>query len=353
MIDLGIDLTTKLDIVIPIWHTGIFGMSGVGKTKLLKYMLSQAKKDEYRVLIFDSKVTGAEFEGIGEEIPFYLKQSTDPDVLISLLESSTERRGNYQWARGGFIKISEDSKTFEDVGDNLAAKLKDKNVKGRTHDMYYEIKHDWDKLMELIEKFEFEFPPKLTTDNWIFRMPTWKLPNIALQGLVVGSTVDWLMRSPWKKFILLFDEAPNFVHQKYYNPAKRTIQILDSQGRSKELFGWYSGQNITGFDKSNMKNLNYWALGRQKEKNEANDTYNTISHKIVTRDEVKTLPIRTFLIETPEDTFKIEVPFVDETQLFGNGGPPPPPHYETETVYENYDEEIARLEKLEGIVSKW
>jgi len=293
-------------VMIPVFHTGIFGMSGIGKTTLLKYMLKQAKKEGFRVIIFDSKLTGEEFKGIGHEIPFYLEQSTDADVLMSLLEDVRKRRGNYNWARGGFLKICEDTKTFEDVEKNLARKLEETH--GKTNDMYFEISKDFEKLRKLIQQFEFSKSPLIDNSHDIFRMPTTLLPNVALQGLVVKSTIDWILPHQ-SHLIVLLDEATNFAHQKRFNPAKQSIQDLDAQGRSKGLFGWYSSQNLTGFDKANMKNLWYWALGRQKEGNEVKDSYETLSHKIVSKDEIKTLPVGTFLVDTPDQTFKVNVPF--------------------------------------------
>ena len=311
-------------VELPVWHTGTFGQSGVGKTKLLKYMMSQANKEGFNVFIFDSKVTGSEFEGIGEELPFYLEApldpdagAIDPDAFRSLIEGMrTDRQANMDRYRMAFIKICYGAKDFSDIGDSLKAKLANPKVRGYTEQMYSEISHDYHRLTKLLEKHPFSKELQLPASTpYIARMPTFKLPNLALQGLVVRSTVENMLR--WaEKTIFLVDEAPNFVPQRGYNPAKATLQDLDEQGRKKELFGWYSGQTITGFDKANMKNLWYWIMGREMERNEAKDVYDTQTYKALTVDQVKQLKVREFIVSTPDYTKLVTVPHVDEAALF-------------------------------------
>ena len=281
---------------------------------MLKYMMSQAVNEGFKVLIFDSKITGPEFEGVGTDIPFYLQESTDPDVFRSLLEGMRTRgKGNMERYRGGFIEVCDGAKDFMELGERLQAKLSDKRIRGGTRMMYYEINHDYKRLMKLLEAKKFS--KKLVIPGPIARMPTWELPNLALQGLIVASTVEETMRTE-EKMIYLIDEAPNFVSQKQFNPAKHTIQIMDAQGRSKQLFGWYSGQTLTGFDKANMKNLWYWVIGREMEQNEAKDAYGVQTTKILTLDQVRTLKVREFLVATPDFTKLVTVPYVDEEMLF-------------------------------------
>jgi hypothetical protein len=141
------------------------------------------------------------------------------------------------------------------------------------------------------------------------------LPNLALQGLVLKSVVDWVLRYE-ERVITVVDEAPNFVNQKKYNPAKETLQRLDAQGRSKEDFGWYSGQTLTGFAKENMKNLWYWVMGREMERNEAKDVHETQSQKILSVDMIKVMKVREFLVSTPDFTKLVSVPKIDEARLF-------------------------------------
>lgn len=325
-------------VKIPIFHTGIFGQSGTGKTKLLKYMMSQAQKEGYRVLIFDSKVAGPEFEGIGSKVPFYIQESTDPDVFRSLIEGMrTKGRGNMERFRGGFIEVCGDAADFREIGRRLHGKLNDPKIRGYTKSMYYEINYDYMKLMELIRNSRFtSVITKLKSP--ISVMPTWELPNLALQGLVVRSVVEKLLGTE-KRLIFVVDEAPNFVNQRKFNPAKDALQLLDSQGRKPEVFGWYSGQTLTGFDKANMKNLWYWILGREMENNEAKDVYDTMNSKIVSLTQIKTLKVREFIAVGPDFTKLITVPFFDDKDLA---------FAKVETSFEeDWSDLIPRIEQLE------
>lgn len=299
---------------IPVHHTGIFGQTGVGKTRALKYMARQAVDEGFGVLIIDSKIPHPEFNGFGIDIPLYLEESTDADVFRSLIEGMrTEGRGDMNRYRGGFIEICEPpdepkAESFKHIGARLNKKLHDKAIKGNTRVMYAEIRRDYNKLMEMLG--EHEFSKKLEIPRPIARMETRVLPNVALQGLIVKSVIDQVLRQE-KDLIILVDEAPNFCHQKIYNPAKRALMALDAQGRSKGIFGWYSGQTLTGFDKSNMKNLWYWVIGREMETNEAKDAHSVQTFKRLSVDEIRRLGVQEFVAVSPEATEKIRIPDVD------------------------------------------
>lgn len=310
------------EVSIPEFHTAVFGQSGVGKTKLLKYMISQVVKEGYRVFIFDSKVTGPEFEGIGTEVPFYLEApldpdmgSIDPDAFRSLVEGMrTKGKGNMERYRFAFIEICKEAETFQDIGEKLRAKLDDPKIRGYTKSMYSEIHFDYTRLMKLLERHSFSKKVQGLGDP-IVRMPTWKLPNLALQGVVVRSVVEELLRSQ-EKMVFLVDEAPNFVPQRGYSPAKSALQDVDEQGRKGKIWGWYSGQTLTGFDKQNMKNVWYWIMGREMERNEAKDVYDTQTTKVATMERIKKMGVREFLVSTPDFTKLVTVPLVDEKKLF-------------------------------------
>ena len=326
------DSTEGERVSIPVFHTGIYARSGMGKTTLIKDMIAQAVAQGYRVLIFDSKATGTEFDGIGKDVPFYLEQSADPDVYRSLIEGvRVGEKGNMEYFRGGFIEICEPedrrpAKDFADIGRNLQAKLDDhKRINGRTRSMYREIQRDHNKLMEMLAQYHFDEHPAWLMEDiiedidraWapILRMPIHDLPNLSLQGLVVRSVIEQVLKS-CHDMVVVIDEAPNFVNQNQYNPAKLALQRLDAQGRSKKIFGWYTGQTLTGFDKKNMKNLEEWILGGEMERNERNAVYDTLTGSDAipgdTRPKklaaIKNMKVREFFVMVPGSTTLVTVP---------------------------------------------
>ena len=325
MIRIG-ETVEREEVSVPVFHTGIFSRSGMGKTTLIKDMIRQAVEQGFRVLIFDSKITEPEFEGMGTTIPFYLHQSTDPDVYRSLIESvRTGDKGDMKYFRGGFIDVCEPevgppAKDFADIGFNLQAKLDDhKRINGKTRQMYREIQRDHKVLMKMLDNFTFWPEERLRQmfedRNLILRMPVRDLPSLSLQGLVVRSVVQWVLYHGFRKTIIVVDEAPNFVHQSEYNPAKHALSELDAQGRSKQIFGWYTGQTLTGFDKRNMKNLQEWILGGEMERNEVKAIYQTQTDKVLTQDQIKKLKVREFIVSTPEWSKLVKVPDLSNAKV--------------------------------------
>ena len=75
------------------FHYAIIGQTQFsGKTTLIKRLASWAAAQGFKVLIFDTKETEADYAGFGNEVPVCLRETTDSFVLIGLLESMFKRR---------------------------------------------------------------------------------------------------------------------------------------------------------------------------------------------------------------------------------------------------------------------
>ena len=75
------------------FHYAIIGQTQFsGKTTLIKRLADWVAAQGYKVLIFDTKETEADYASFGSEVPVCLRETTDSFVLIGLLESMFKRR---------------------------------------------------------------------------------------------------------------------------------------------------------------------------------------------------------------------------------------------------------------------
>src|SRR5271155_5941139 len=77
---------------IEIFHSLFSGQTNLsGKTTTMRALLPEAIELGYTALVFDTKPNAREFEGY-HEIPVCYRNTTDPLVLIGLLESIRKAR---------------------------------------------------------------------------------------------------------------------------------------------------------------------------------------------------------------------------------------------------------------------
>ncbi|MEM1590168.1 MAG: hypothetical protein QW175_07110, partial [Candidatus Bathyarchaeia archaeon] len=96
------------------FHFAIVGQTQFsGKTTLLKRLADWAVSQGFRVLVFDSKETEADYEGFGIEVPVVLRETTDSFVLIGLLESMFKRKLTPYYAT--LSRLTEGARNFDDI----------------------------------------------------------------------------------------------------------------------------------------------------------------------------------------------------------------------------------------------
>jgi hypothetical protein len=96
------------------FHYAIIGQTQFsGKTTLIKRLAEWAVEQDYRVLIFDTKETEADYSSFGNEVPICLRETTDSFVLIGLLESMFRRKLTPYYAT--LSRLTEAAKGFDDV----------------------------------------------------------------------------------------------------------------------------------------------------------------------------------------------------------------------------------------------
>ena len=253
------------------FHYAIIGQTQFsGKTTLIKRLSDWAATQGFKVLIFDTKETEADYAGFGNEVPVCLRETTDSFVLIGLLESMFKRRLTHYYAT--LSRITERAKGFDDIIAN-ARQLEEKTRSSWLKDACRVLYDLLERLKR--ETAKVETVPKLKLYPGINRMCINEF-SLEAQQLIVRNAFEDALRFYKRKLILVIDEAFKFLPQDYSSPATRAVMNVITQGAKTGLYVWISTQFLAVTDKDPLKACAVKFLGTQDHITEVRHTLDLI-----------------------------------------------------------------------------
>ena len=253
------------------FHYAIIGQTQFsGKTTLIKRLSDWAAAQDFKVLIFDTKETEADYAVFGNEVPVCLRETTDSFVLIGLLESMFKRRLTHYYAT--LSRITERAKGFDDIIAN-ARQLEEKTRSSWLKDACRVLYDLLERLKR--ETAKVETVPKLKLYPGINRMVINDF-SLEAQQLIVKNAFEDALRFYKRKLILVIDEAFKFLPQGYSSPATRAVMNVITQGAKTGLYVWISTQFLAVTDKDPLKACAVKFLGTQDHITEVRHTLDLI-----------------------------------------------------------------------------
>lgn len=287
---------------IPRFHTLIAAASGAGKTETARKIVSTLAKliPELRVLIFDVKSTGRDWQGYGVDIPIYVETATDSRFLRDLIETQEKRK--IDWFFYELHMACQGAATWEQVLANLRkryCKYKDRNQmkeeKLGTLMIYMEA------LVSELGKGEVTSTFDLS--NRISVVPI-NYREDAFKHLVVFSYLTAIRKNQVRNVLVVCDEMSSLAPSQAGTGCKRVVEQLFKQGRAAENFGLAIDQEITGISPSVRRQCWNWILGMQTDVSAQERTISQIPGKKLNLDDISTLGVGWWwaVIRTPSST---------------------------------------------------
>jgi len=278
---------TGAKVEIPLHHTIVSGMTGTGKTTLLKRIIAQL----YKGIIFDVK---EDYSDILTVPPKVTADITDSLAIKEILEvyGGMGLKGEFP----ELIKATTSAKDLWDVLENIKKMLERDNI--------HPVRKD--KLLiihELLQNFIRDIGPLLalgrSRNDRIMRIDISPL-SLPLQQYIVKEE----LRALENDTVVIIDEAHRFVPERESSISKREIINLLREGRSRNNFVILSDQTITGISKEALKQCWNWVMGRQLEINEVKRVLNqTMSIRKDAKD-IASLRVGEFIYFTPNETIR-------------------------------------------------
>ena len=262
---------TGESVALEPFHYAIIGQTQFsGKTTLIKHLSEWVAAQGYKVLIFDTKETEADYAGFGNEVPVCLRETTDSFVLIGLLESMFKRRLTPYYAT--LSRLTEAARGFDDIikrAKDLEAKTKSNWLRDACRVLY--------DLLERLqsETSRVETVPQLKLYSGINRMPINDF-SLEAQQLIMKNSFEDLLRIYKRKTIGVIDESFKFLPQGYSSAATRAVMNVITQGAKTGLYTWIATQFLAVTDKDPLKACAVKFLGTQDHITEVKHTLDLI-----------------------------------------------------------------------------
>lgn len=287
---LGYEVKTGNVVDVPVTHAVISALTGGGKTEAILRLMKEAEAAGYTILALDVKAKPRDFEGAGREIRPIIRESTEPLLVLRMLEAVAGASLFSKFST--LLDACMDTKNLQEVKQNLDAIYTNKKAWVRKRDDAKVLSYLLGKLLDQIK--EGDYAGELQLGPGINVMNISNLPQ-GVQQLVVDSVFRRLLVGKWKRVILILEEAINFIPQAEATQFETSARKFIREGRSAELFLWASGQALTEMDIHIRKQMRVWILGPQMEENEAKKFMRQVPMKGVEPHEIQKLPTGHFI----------------------------------------------------------
>jgi hypothetical protein len=297
---------TARPIPILVNHTGIFTIQGGGKSVLSQTMIREVTKNnpDLRVLVFDNKEE-PDYAGIGTDIPVYMADRYDTLSLMFILQQSSKIWLGRHVPELDDLINSVKTPTLEAIYARNEEMIGEKHhpiVIHRLKDIRVALR----KLKDEYKRVPFETQLSLPSRPGIYRMPLNPYSD-TIKGIAMDSTLRWILKHE-HDIIVVVDEAKIASPQGKQSPCKESMAETVERGRAKRLFLWAITQTITGMDKTPLKQVYLWVIGRQREYNEIKRAREQcIETSKITKKELMALPTGVFFVNLEEETVKVYV----------------------------------------------
>lgn len=300
---IGIDENLQ-EVQLPRFHTLIAGATGTGKTQAIKKIINEMLKviPDLKIIIFDLKETGRDWQNFGQDVPIYIKSSTDIRFLRDLIESSEGRK--IDWFLYELNRAVENTQTWKDVLHNLETeleKVKQRYPKGSIREEKIGTLIIYMKaLVEDLDRTTFINKIQLPYQINVIPLNKQSQAFKELAAYSYGTEIITNMR----KILFIIDEASLLVPRSKGTGCKHILQRLFKAGREAELFGIVSDQEITAIDESIRRQCWNWILGMQTELGAQERTIKQIPGNTIKKEDISTLGVGWFyaVIRLPSQT---------------------------------------------------
>lgn len=280
---LGFEIKTGKKIEIEPSHLIVTGLTQKsGKTTTLEALITRSN---LKAVAFRTKINESGFSQ-GSFIPPYFRERFDWEYVQSVLEAIMKERLRFQ--RSWIIRACETAQSLTDVARNIDTALADPKIRSLDKSVFIELQAFFRKILPLIQYANFSRTLELRDGLNI--MDLVRFP-VELQGLVIDSVLEHVLKHETDTIIII-PEAWRYLPEGRNTPVKLTAEQFIRQSASSNNFLWIDSQDITGVDKTPLKQISTWILGYQSEKNEVKRTIEQMplpSKLRPTSDEIMTL----------------------------------------------------------------
>lgn len=302
-IKLGYEVKTGKEVIIEPSHLIVTGLTQkAGKTTTLESLI---KRSERRAIVFRTKIGEKSFLQ-GTIIPPYFKDRSDWQFVQGLVEATIKEKLR-SFERAKIIQICKltGGKSLLEFKKKVDERLMEPKLNNFEKDILTNIQAYLEIVLPKLQSINFSNELELVEGLNIIDLERFARDS-EVQSLIIRSVLEEVLYK-FKDVIVVIPEAWKFIPQDRGNPCKLIVEEFIRQGATNGNFIWIDSQDMTGVDKTPLKQITEWILGYQSEKNEVKHTLEQIplpkSQKPKPED-IMSLGTGIFYLATRERTIK-------------------------------------------------
>lgn len=300
-IHLGFETKTAKKVSITPSHLIVTGITQLsGKTTTLEALI---KRSKYKAIVFKTKIGETGFSE-GTIIPPHFKERSDWQYVQSLLEATLKERLKFE--RAWIIRACKNANSLLEVKNHIDNFLVQEKLGQLNRNIYETLQAYFELVLPQLQIASFS--RTLDIQDGINVMDLERFRG-EIQSLVIRSVLEQILNHH-KNTIIVIPEAWKFLPQTRGNPCKVVAEEFIRQGATNKNFLWIDSQDMTGVDKTPLKQVSTWILGLQTEKNEVVRTLDQVPLSRKQRpkpNQIMTLQLGHFYLCTPKFTKLIYV----------------------------------------------
>ncbi len=297
---LGYEVGSGHPVNLQIHHLIITGLTQLaGKTTTLEALIARSGR---RAIAFRTKRGEIGFDS-GKRIRPFFRERSDWQYVQALLEATMRERMKFE--RSWIIKVTKGARDLQDVHRNVLEELE--TARGLSEGVYTNLNAYLELVLPQIQAADFA--TELALGKRGLHIMDLEGLSPEMQALVIQSTMDRVMEHH-KDVVVIVPEAWHFIPQRRGNPVKWAAERFIRMGAVLQNYLWLDSQDIAGVDKSVLKSVSVWILGRQQEFNEVKRTIAQLPVPASRRpkpEEVMGLPVGHFFATIGDDVVKVYV----------------------------------------------
>jgi len=342
---LGFEVPTGEPVYIRPTHLAIFGMTQLsGKTTTLEALISRSG---LRGVAFITK-RGEKGFTTYLSIPPYYKERVDWRYVESLLNTALGEKVKYEpRMRWCIMQVSKGAKTLREVRDR-AVKRQEESKKDWDKEVYGKLVAYLDLVLPELEKHKFADKVELSNGVNVMDLSDMRLET---QQLIIASTIDYIYHNE-ENVVVIVPEAWEQLPQSRMTPVKWTAEQFIRKGAAINNYMWIDSQDIGGIDKTPLRQVSTWIMGRMMEAHEVERIVKQLLGVRISGREIQTLPLGHFFVTVGDQVKKVYVLPAGIPEAFGEDvalGEIDPQHVKGMVEKLREEEEEVDMEQLKKI----
>jgi hypothetical protein len=305
-IKLGYEINTGKPISIPLSHMLVTGVTQLaGKTTTLESLIKRSGK---KAVVFRTKIGEKSFLD-STIIPPYFKDRSDWQFVKGLIESTMKTKiRSFEQAKIIQICKRTSSASLVEFKKAVDERMLDKKINSFEYDILTNLQAYLEIVLPKLQTISFSEKLDLSDGLNVIDLERFSRDS-EVQSLVIMSVLEEILYN-YKDVIVVIPEAWKFIPQDRGNPCKLIVEEFIRQGAANKNYIWIDSQDMSGVDKTPLKQISEWVLGYQTEKNEVKHTLDQLPIPKTTKpkpDEIMSLGKGIFYYASRDLTTKVYV----------------------------------------------